>query len=161
MKQYDVVFLGSGHAAWHAALTLKQSGKQVAIVEKDTIAGTCTNYGCNAKILLEGPYEVLEEAKQYPNIIDSHNLEVNWKNLMRYKEKVINPMSETLTSMFEQQGIDVIMGKGKLVDAHTIEVNNTTLQSDYIVIATGQHSHQLDIEGKEYTHDSRDRKSVV
>ena len=46
MKQYDVVFLGSGHAAWHAALTLKQSGKQVAIVEKDTIAGTCTNYGC-------------------------------------------------------------------------------------------------------------------
>ncbi|MBR7508479.1 hypothetical protein KC216_21700, partial [Mycobacterium tuberculosis] len=84
-----------------------------------------TNYGCNAKILLEGPYEVLEEAKQYPNISDSHNLEVNWKNLMRYKEKVINPMSETLTSMFEQQEIDVIMGKGKLVDAHTIEVNNT------------------------------------
>ena len=57
-------------------------------------------------------------------------------------------MSETLTSMFEQQEIDVIMGKGKLVDAHTIEVNNTTLQSDYIVIATGQHSHQLDIEVK-------------
>ena len=28
------------------------------------------------------------------------------------------------------------MGKGKIVDAHTIEVNNTTLQSDYIVIAT-------------------------
>ena len=160
MKQYDVVFLGSGHAAWHAALTLKQSGKQVAIVEKDTIAGTCTNYGCNAKILLEGPYEVLEEAKQYPNIIDSHNLEVNWKNLMRYKEQVINPMSETLTSMFEQQGIDVILGKGKIVDAHTIEVNDTTLQSDYIVIATGQHSHQLDIEGKEYTHDSRDFLSM-
>lgn len=160
MKQYDVVFLGSGHAAWHAALTLKQSGKQVAVVEKDTIAGTCTNYGCNAKILLEGPYEVLEEAKQYPNIIDSHNLEVNWKNLMHYKEQVINPMSETLTSMFEQQGIDVIMGKGKLVDAHTIEVNNTTLQSDYIVIATGQHSHQLDIEGKEYTHDSREFLSM-
>ncbi|MDU6733488.1 MAG: FAD-dependent oxidoreductase, partial [Staphylococcus epidermidis] len=89
MKQYDVVFLGSGHAAWHAALTLKQSGKQVVVVEKDTIAGTCTNYGCNAKILLEGPYEVLEEAKQYPNIIDSHNLEVNWKNLMHYKEQVI------------------------------------------------------------------------
>ena len=53
----------------------------------------------------------LKKPKQYPNIIDSHNLEVNWKNLMRYKEKVINPMSETLTSMFEQQEIDVIMGE--------------------------------------------------
>ena len=43
-------------------LTLKHAGKDVAIIEKDTIAGTCTNYGCNAKILLEGPYEVLEES---------------------------------------------------------------------------------------------------
>ena len=32
------------------------------LLRKDTIAGTCTNYGCNAKILLEGPYEVLEES---------------------------------------------------------------------------------------------------
>ena len=61
MKQYDVVFLGSGHAAWHAALTLKQSGKQVAVVEKDTIAGTCTNYGCNAKILLEDLMKCLKK----------------------------------------------------------------------------------------------------
>ena len=84
-------------------LTLKQSGKQVAR-RKDTIAGTCTNYGCNAKNFIRGTFnEVLEEAKQYPNIIDSHNLEVNWKNLMHYKEQVINPMFETLTSMFEQQ----------------------------------------------------------
>ena len=44
---------------------------------------------------------MLEEAKQYPNIIDSHNLEVNWKNLMHYKKN--KSMSETLTSMFEQQ----------------------------------------------------------
>ena len=88
MKKYDVVFLGSGHAAaWHAALTLKQFGKSVAIVEKDTIAGTCTNYGCNAKILLEGPYEVLEEAEQYSNIINTQNLAVNWQNLMDYKKK--------------------------------------------------------------------------
>lgn len=34
MKQYDVVFLGSGHAAWHSALTLNKAGKSVAIVEK-------------------------------------------------------------------------------------------------------------------------------
>ena len=122
MKKYDVVFLGSGHAAWHAALTLKQFGKSVAIVEKDTIAGTCTNYGCNAKILLEGPYEVLEEAEQYSNIINTQNLAVNWQNLMDYKKEVIHPMSGSLKSMFEQQGIDVIMGKGKIVDEYTIDV---------------------------------------
>lgn len=25
---YDVLFIGSGHAAWHAAVTLQQAGKK-------------------------------------------------------------------------------------------------------------------------------------
>ncbi|WP_368868186.1 NAD(P)/FAD-dependent oxidoreductase [Staphylococcus haemolyticus] len=160
MKQYDVVFIGSGHAAWHAALTLKHAGKDVAIIEKDTIAGTCTNYGCNAKILLEGPYEVLEESAQYNGIIQSQDLHVNWENLMDYKKQVINPMSGMLKGMFEQQGIDVYMGAGVIKDAHTVTVNDEALQTENIVIATGQHSNKLDIEGKELTHDSRDFLSM-
>ncbi|MCE5097214.1 dihydrolipoyl dehydrogenase family protein [Staphylococcus devriesei] len=160
MTKYDVVFLGSGHAAWHAALTLKHAGKEVAIVEKERIAGTCTNWGCNAKILLENPYEVLEEVKQYEGIIQSDNLNVNWSNLMNYKGKVINPLAGTLKSMFEQQGIDVIMGTGIIKDAHTIEVNGKTVETENIVIATGQHSNKLDIEGKELTYDSRDFLSM-
>lgn len=160
MKQYDVVFIGSGHAAWHAALTLKHAGKDVAIIEKDTIAGTCTNYGCNAKILLEGPYEVLEESAQYNGIIQSQDLHVNWESLMDYKKQVINPMNGMLKGMFEQQGIDVYMGAGVIKDAHTVTVNDEALQTENIVIATGQHSNKLDIEGKELTHDSRDFLSM-
>ena len=87
MKRYDVVFIGSGHAAWHAAAALANSGKSVAIIEKDKVAGTCTNFGCNAKILLEGPYEVLEEASHYNGIIEADQLQVNWEHLMKYKKK--------------------------------------------------------------------------
>lgn len=141
-------------------LTLKHAGKDVAIIEKDTIAGTCTNYGCNAKILLEGPYEVLEESRQYNGIIQSQDLHVNWENLMDYKKQVINPMNGMLKGMFEQQGIDVYMGAGVIKDAHTVTVNDEELQTENIVIATGQHSNKLDIEGKELTHDSRDFLSM-
>lgn len=160
MTKYDVVFIGSGHAAWHAAMTLKHAGKAVAIVERDRIAGTCTNYGCNAKILLEGPYEVLEEANQYGDIIQSEALKVDWTNLMNYKSQVINPMADTLKSMFEQQGIDVYMGEGVIKDEHTVEVNGDALETENIVVATGQHSNKLDIEGKELTYDSRDFLSM-
>lgn len=160
MKTYDVTFIGSGHAAWHAALTLKHAGKEVAIIEKERVAGTCTNWGCNAKILLENPFEVLEEATHYPGIIESKDLKVNWSNLMDYKHQVIHPMADFLKSMFEKQDIDVYMGVGVIKDEHTIEVNGDTLETENIVIATGQHSNQLLIEGKEYTHDSRDFLSM-
>ena len=38
------------------------------------------------KFYLKGPYEVLEEAEQYSNIINTQNLAVNWQNLMDYKK---------------------------------------------------------------------------
>lgn len=157
---YDVIFLGSGHAAWHAALTLKQANKSVAIIEKDKIAGTCTNYGCNAKILLEGPYEILEAAESYPNIINQEQLSVNWENLMSYKQQVISPLSNTLEHMFTQYGIDVFHGTGSLVSEHLIQVDDQQLTAEYIVLATGQHSNKLTIEGTEHTFDSRDFLSL-
>lgn len=160
MKHYDVVFIGSGHASWHAAITLANAGKSIAIIEKDKVAGTCTNFGCNAKILLEGPYEVLEEASHYNGIIKSEDLHVDWENLMKYKKKIINPLSGYVASIIEQQGVDLYMGKGVIKDAHTITVDDIELKAEDIVIGTGQHSHQLDIKGKEYTHDSRDFLSM-
>ena len=33
MYDYDVLFLGSGHAAWHGALKLAMAGKKVAFVD--------------------------------------------------------------------------------------------------------------------------------
>ncbi|MBA8762558.1 dihydrolipoyl dehydrogenase family protein [Staphylococcus coagulans] len=160
MKKYDVVYLGSGHAAWHGAIALRHAGKSVAIIEKDRIAGTCTNYGCNAKILLENPFEVLEQASHYPNIINTENLEVNWENLMNYKHSVIDPMAGTMKAILEKQGVDIIEGAGKIVDAHTVSVNGENYEAENIVIATGQHSNELNIEGKEFTKNSRDFLSL-
>lgn len=64
MADYDTIFIGSGHATWHAAVTLARAQQKVAIIEEDTIAGTCTNFGCDAKILLDGPFELTEQLKQ-------------------------------------------------------------------------------------------------
>lgn len=62
MKAYDVIFIGSGHSCWHGALILKSLGKSVALVEKDLLGGTCTNYGCDAKILLDSPFLALPKS---------------------------------------------------------------------------------------------------
>lgn len=35
-------------------MTLAHAGEKVAFVEEDKVFGTCTNYGCDAKILLDG-----------------------------------------------------------------------------------------------------------
>ncbi|MEJ7498477.1 NAD(P)/FAD-dependent oxidoreductase, partial [Staphylococcus warneri] len=77
-------------------------------------------------------------ASHYPNIINTEALSVNWENLMSYKHKIIDPMANTLKGLFEQQGIDVYDDTGVIKNEHTVEVNGESIETENIVVATGQ-----------------------
>lgn len=160
MKKYDVIYIGSGHACWHGGIILKTLGKSVAFVERDLVGGTCTNYGCDAKILLDTPIELKENLDRYKGIGLAQSAELDWEALMNYKKNVIGFMPNALEGLFKQFGFDLIKGSAKFVDSHTIEVEGEKYSADYFVIGTGQTYVPLDIEGKEYFKDSRDFLSL-
>ena len=156
MFDYDVVFIGSGHACWHAAVALAQGGKKVAIVEQDLVAGTCTNYGCDAKILLDAPFEAIDDIERYKKIGANNISTIDWKKLMNYKKGEIGKFPLGMSLMFKLSKIKLIKGHGELEDKNTIKIGNKKITSEYIVIGTGEHPNRLDIAGKEYLHDSRE-----
>lgn len=156
MYDYDVVFIGSGHACWHAALMLAKAQKKVAFVEEDTVAGTCTNWGCNAKILLDSPFELVDGLSRYRGIGVDETPAVDWSALMAYKKQVVSPVHTVLEGMFAQMGLPVFRGHGTLVDAHTVEAGGKRITADYIVLGTGERPRRLGIPGDELIHDSRD-----
>ena len=160
MGKYDVIFIGSGHSCWHGALILQMQGKKVALIEKELLGGTCTNYGCDAKILLDSPIELKEALDRYQNIGLQTKAEINWNQLMQYKKNVIGFMPSALDGLFKNFGFDVIRGSAKFIDANTIEVAGNKYNADYFVIGTGQTYVPLDIPGKEYFKDSRDFLSL-
>lgn len=155
MFDYDVVFIGSGHACWHAALALVQGGKRVAIVEQDLVAGTCTNYGCDAKILLDAPFEAIDDIERYKDIGAENIPAMDWKKLMNYKKSIIGMFPVGMEGMFQMANIDLIKGHGELEDKNTIKVGDRMITSNYIVIGTGEHPNRLNIPGKEFLNDSR------
>ncbi|MFC6290895.1 dihydrolipoyl dehydrogenase family protein [Levilactobacillus angrenensis] len=156
MIQYDVAFIGSGHANWHAAVALKQAGKSVVIIEKDLLGGTCTNYGCDAKILLDGPAELITRMNHYANAGVTATTTVDWPAFMAYKHQVIDALPNQMAQAFDQLGIDVIQGSGILMGDHLIQVGKQVISATNIVIGTGQRSKRLAIVGKEFMHDSRE-----
>lgn len=156
MKTYDIIFIGSGHACWHGALILKMLGKSVALVERDLVGGTCTNYGCDAKILLDSPFELKAALDRYTGIGITGESNIDWKALMQYKKQYIGAMPAALEGMFGQFGFDLIHGEAKFIDKNTIQVGDETYGAKNFVIGTGQTYIPLEIPGKEYFHDSRD-----
>jgi len=156
MYDFDTVFIGAGHASWHAATILIQAGKKVAFIERDVVGGTCTNYGCNAKILLDTPFNYIDGLKRYKGIGISETPAIDWSALMAYKKKVISPLNQIMEGMFNQMHMPVIHGTGKLIDAHTIDVDGKKVTAEYIVLGTGERAMKQNIPGNEFIHDSRD-----
>lgn len=156
MKNYDVIFIGSGHACWHGALILKTMGKSVALIERDLVGGTCTNYGCDAKILLDSPFELKEALDRYKGIGVTGDAQLDWKSLMQYKKQYIGALPVGLEGLFNQFGFDLIRGEAEFIDKNTVKVGDETYGAKYFVIGTGQTYIPLDIPGKEYFHDSRE-----
>lgn len=160
MKNYDVIYIGSGHACWHGGIILKALGKSVAFVEKDLLGGTCTNYGCDAKILLDSPFELKEGLDRYQNIGLKQEAKLDWEALMAYKKQVIGFMQPAMQGLFDQFGFDVIRGDAKFIDANTIEVAGEKYGAKNFVIGSGQTYVPLEIPGKEFFHDSREFLSL-
>lgn len=160
MKNYDVIFIGSGHACWHGALILKLAGKKVALVERELLGGTCTNYGCDAKILLDSPIELKEALDRYQGIGLKDQAQIDWSALMQYKKNVIGFMPAALDGLFGQFGFDILRGEAKLVSSKIVEVAGEQYEAKNIVIGTGQDYIPLDIPGKEYFHNSREFLSL-
>ena len=65
---YDVIYIGSGNAAWQGGRFLTDAGWKVLIIEEGLYGGACANYGCNSKILLDAPYELKSAIERYEGI---------------------------------------------------------------------------------------------
>ncbi len=153
---YDVIYIGSGNAAWQGGRFLRKAGLKILIVEESLYGGACANRGCNSKALLDAPYEIKALADNFEGVGKSGDFEVNWPDLMAYKRKRIAGMSIFLDNKFDEYDLDVAHGKGVILDEHTVQVANKKFTTDKIVICTGLKPYIPDIKGKEYLHDSTD-----
>lgn len=153
--QYDVLYLGAGHGSFDGAAPLAAKGYKVGVVEEDKIGGTCPNRGCNAKITLDAPVQLLRLQERLQKIVPGE-LSFNWQENVAHKQEVIDGLPDFISGLLTDSGVDIIEGRGKLTDAHTITVNGEAKTAKNIVIATGQRPHRLDIEGSDLAHDSAD-----
>ncbi|WP_458404816.1 dihydrolipoyl dehydrogenase family protein [Methanobrevibacter sp.] len=153
---YDVIYIGSGNAAWQGGRFLRKAGLKILIIEESLYGGTCANRGCNSKALLDAPYEIKALADNFEGVGKAGDLEIDWPALMKFKRKRIANMAPFLDGKFKEYDLDVAHGKGIIIDEHTVKVGDETYTSEKIVIATGLKPVIPDIKGKQYLHDSTD-----
>ncbi len=158
--QYDVLYIGAGHGTFDGAIPLAAKGYKVGVVEADKIGGTCPNRGCNAKITLDAPVELLRFQERMSKIV-SGDLSLNWSQNVKHEHEVIDGLPDFITGLLKDAGIKIIKGYGTLTGPHSVTVNGEEKTADKIVLATGQRPHHLNIQGANLAHDSTEFMSLT
>jgi len=139
-REFDLVVLGSGSAAFAAAIRARDLGARVLMVERGIIGGTCVNVGCvPSKSLLASS----ERLDGHPGALA--------EALARKGELVSRLRQAKYIDLIEEYGIELRTGEGRLADPHAVTVDGETISADAILIATGARPAVPPISGLERT----------
>lgn len=139
---FDLVILGAGSGGYACALRARQLRLTVALVEEDKVGGTCLHRGCIPTKALLHSAEIAEAARHGEQLGLRTSFEgVDMDALHAYKDKVVTQLFKGLTGLVKQSGAEVVEGRGRLVDASTVEVAGEggarRLTGRTVVLATG------------------------
>ncbi len=136
---YDLLILGSGSAAFSAAIQAVSHGAKVGMVERGTIGGTCVNIGCvPSKTLLRAG-----ELHRFAAVPSFYGLRTtaepaNLAELINEKDELVaNLRQHKYVDLIAEYGFHLIQGEAHFVNEWTVEVQNQKIKAKKFLIATG------------------------
>ena len=118
-ESYDVIIIGSGPGGYVAAIRSAQLGFKTAIVEREHLAGICSNWGCiPTKALLRSAeiFHYAEHAKNYGLKIEG-TVTADLKAIVDRSRGIAQRMNGGVGFLMKKNKVDVIWGEAKLTKA--------------------------------------------
>jgi glutathione reductase (NADPH) len=146
----DLFVIGAGSGGVRAARFAAGFGARVAIAESRYLGGTCVNVGCVPKKLLVHGAAFNEHFAHAEGYGWSMTAPVfDWPTLIEHKNTEIKRLNGVYQRLLDGTGVSLLTGHAKLLDAHTVQVNDQRIRAKHILIATGGWPHIPDIPGRE------------
>jgi len=127
-NSYDVIVIGSGPGGYIAAIRAAQLGLKTAIVEREHLAGICSNWGCIPTKALLRSAEVMHlasHAKNYGLSIEG-KISADVKAVVDRSRGIAQRMNAGVGFLMKKNKVDVIWGEAKLTKPGEIVVGKSS-----------------------------------
>jgi glutathione reductase (NADPH) len=148
---YDLFVIGAGSGGVRASRIAAGYGARVGICEDYRVGGTCVIRGCVPKKLLvygsKYAHE-FEDSAAYGWTLGEPTH--SWATLRDNVSREVDRLNGVYIRLLENSGVKIHMGRGRLMDRHTIEVGGETITADKILVCTGGRPEVPPIPGHEH-----------
>lgn len=134
----DVIIIGGGPGGYPAAVRLAKSGRNVILIERTHLGGTCLNCGCiPTKSLAASASEALTLAANGAAI---PTLEAASARTLGVVDSLRSDLETMLAAV---PNLTIVNGDARFVDGHTVAVGDLQISGSTIIIATGSTDRRL------------------
>ena len=141
---YDLTVIGAGPGGYEAALEAAKLGLRTALIEKDSLGGTCLNRGCiPTKTLLHSSelYTEICDAERFG--ISAEHVLPDLSKIQTHKQTTITTLQKGIAALLKAAKVTVYQGLGTVIDIGTAASGNEQVQitsdgADPVIIETRQ-----------------------
>lgn len=125
--QYDIIVIGAGPGGYVAAIRASQLGLKAAVVEREHMAGICSNWGCiPTKALLRSAeiYGHMTHAKDFGLTAEKFGFDLY--GIVKRSRAIAAQMNNGVQFLMKKNKVDIIWGEATITKAGEVRVAPTT-----------------------------------
>ncbi len=148
---YDLFVIGAGSGGVRASRMASSFGAKVAVCEDRYMGGTCVNVGCVPKKLYVYASEYSKHFNESKGFgWTTGDINFDWATLRDNKSQEISRLNGIYDGILDNANVEVIKGRGKIVDQHTVDVAGKKYTAERILLAVGGWPFIPEFEGREH-----------
>ncbi|MBC3209006.1 dihydrolipoyl dehydrogenase [Pseudomonas sp. SWRI111] len=144
-----LLIIGGGPGGYVTAIRAGQLGIPTILVEGQSLGGTCLNIGCIPSKALIHVAEQFHQTRHHSEHsalginVSAPTLDIS--KSVEWKDGIVDRLTTGVAALLKKNKVQVLNGWAKIIDGKTVEVGDTRIQCEHLVLATGSTSVNLPI----------------
>ncbi len=147
METADVIIIGSGQAGVPLASDFAKEGRNVVLFERDSLGGSCINYGCTPSKAFLAAAHAAGRARKAKDLGVHARVDVDFPAVMERVRSIRDRFNQGVHGRLHQAGVKVVCAEASFTGERTVTGGDITVQAPLVVINTGTSSFTPNIPG--------------